>query len=236
MLSLFHFAIKKNKEDKKQTTMDSYEETFETWNKIALLYQNKFMDLDIYDKTYDFICDNISKKGAHLLEIGCGPGNITKYLLNKRPDYKIFGIDIAPRMIELAKQNNPTANFATMDSRQIDLITLKFDGVVCGFCLPYLSYLDSKKLIADCNILLRENGLFYISFVEGDAINSGFQIGSSGERSYFYYHNLNEIKSQLIANNFDSILVFKVNYKKSQTENEIHTIVTAKKKPMDQLS
>jgi len=26
--------------------MDNYKETFETWNKVALLYQSRFMDLD----------------------------------------------------------------------------------------------------------------------------------------------------------------------------------------------
>jgi len=50
--------------------------------------------------TYDFICNSIDKPNAKLLEIGCGPGNITKYLIAKRPDFDIFGIDIAPNMIE----------------------------------------------------------------------------------------------------------------------------------------
>ena len=86
--------------------MDKYKETFETWNKIALLYQEKFMDLDLYNDTYDFICNSILKVNSKILEIGCGPGNITKYLLCKRPDFDILGIDIADKMVELAKINN----------------------------------------------------------------------------------------------------------------------------------
>ena len=79
--------------------MKRNKETFETWNKIALLYQNKFMDFELYNETYDFICNSIIKEKAKILEIGCGPGNITKYLLSKRPDFNIYGIDIAPNMI-----------------------------------------------------------------------------------------------------------------------------------------
>ena len=30
-----------------------YTETFETWNKVAALYQDKFMDLDLYNDTYE---------------------------------------------------------------------------------------------------------------------------------------------------------------------------------------
>jgi 2-polyprenyl-3-methyl-5-hydroxy-6-metoxy-1,4-benzoquinol methylase len=59
--------------------MDRYKETFATWNKIASIYQDKFMELELYNDTYDFICSSIDKPKAKLLEIGCGPGNITKY-------------------------------------------------------------------------------------------------------------------------------------------------------------
>lgn len=105
-------------------------ETFETWNNIASIYQNKFMKVNLYNDTYDYICNSITKPNAKLLEIGCGPGNITNYLLSKRPDFDIFGIDIAPNMIELAKRNNPTAKFAVMDSRQINSLETKYDEIV----------------------------------------------------------------------------------------------------------
>lgn len=210
--------------------MDRYKETFETWNKIALLYEDKFMDLDLYNNTYDFICNSIGKDRAKLLEVGCGPGNITKYLLSKRPDFDIYGIDVAPNMIELAQRNNPTASFAIMDIRLINELETKYDGIVCGFCLPYLSDTDSTKLIADCYNLLNENGLIYLSFVEGDPSKSGFQVGNSGDRSYFYFHTLDLLKNKLVENKFDEFKTFKVAYKKSRTGTEIHTILTAKKK------
>ena len=210
--------------------MDRYKETFETWNKVASLYQDKFMDLNLYNDTYNFICNSITKDNAKLLEIGCGPGNITKYLLSERPDFDIFGIDIAPNMVKLAKMNNPTARFAIMDCRQIDEIKTKYDGIVCGFCLPYLSLTDSQKFISDCYNLLNEDGLIYISFIEGDPSKSDFQIGSSGDRCFFYFYNLKDLKIQLIENNFYELKLFKVEYNKSETEIDIHTILTAKKK------
>ncbi len=210
--------------------MDRYKETFETWNKLASLYQDKFMDLDLYNETYDFVCNSITRVNAKVLEIGCGPGNITKYLLSKRPDFDIFGIDISPNMIELAEKNNPTAKFAVMDSRQIDDLKTNYDGIVCGFCLPYLSQSDSQKLIADCYDLLNENGLIYLSFVEGDPLKSGFQVSSSGDRSYFYFYNSDDLKAKLIESKFDELNTFKVAYKKSGNEIDIHTILTAKKK------
>jgi hypothetical protein len=76
---------------------------------------------------------------------------------------------------------------------------------------------------------LNENGLIYISFVEGDPKKSGFQIGSSGDRCYFYFHSLENLKTLLIENEFDDLKIFKVEYKKSDNEIDIHTILTAKK-------
>lgn len=208
--------------------MNKSEETFETWNNVALLYQEKFMDLDIYNATYDYVC-NALKPNAKLLEIGCGPGNITKYLLSKRADFDIFGIDIAPNMIALAEKNNPTARFAVMDSRKIRLLTSKYDGIINGFCLPYLSPEESNTFISNAYDLLHENGLLYISFVEGEPALSGFKVGNGG-RVFFYFHTLSDLKNVILNVGFDEIETFNIKYPISATEFDIHTILTAKKK------
>ena len=113
---------------------------------------------------------------------------------------------------------------------QILQLWTKYDGIIGGFCLPYLSQKDADHLIFDAKNLLVNNGLIYISFVEGDPNKSDFQIGSSGDRSYFYYHTLDKLKTQLLDNSFEDLKTFTVEYVKSETEIDIHTILTAKKK------
>jgi len=211
--------------------MDKYLETFETWNKVAKLYEDKFMDLDLYNDTYDKFCELLLKKNPSILEIGCGPGNITKYLLNKRPDFEILGTDISPNMIDLAKINCPNAKFEVIDSREIENIKNKYDAIVCGFCIPYLSELDVEKFISDCKNLLNENGKIYLSFVEGEKDKSGYQKGSSGNRTYFYYHNLENLINQLKINNFPNQSLIWKSYEKNDKTEEIHTIIIAEKKP-----
>ncbi len=209
--------------------MDNYNETFETWNKVAQLYQDKFMDLELYNESYDKFCKSILKNDASILEIGCGPGNISKYLLSKRQEYMIYGIDVAPNMIDLARKNNPTANFDVMDCRNINEITTKYDGIICGFCLPYLSEEDGSKLLLDSYNLLEENGALYLSFVEGNPHDSGFKRGSTGDRTYFYYYELERLKKQLGEIGFGMPMVFKVNYKRNENDVEVHTIVLARR-------
>lgn len=204
-------------------------ETVETWNNIARIYQDKFMNLDIYNFTYDAICSNITFPNAKLLEIGCGPGNISKYLLNKRPDFEITGIDIAPNMIELAKSNNPTAHFMVMDTRDIHQLESKFDGIIGGFCLPYLNQSECNNLIEQASYLLFENGLLYLSFVEGEPSKSEYKIGIGG-RVFFNYHNLEHVIEILSNSNFEGIEIDRVQFKKTENDFDIHTIVRAKKK------
>ena len=209
--------------------MNQNEETFITWNKVASLYQEKFMELGLYNETYDFICQAVEKQNAGILEIGCGPGNISRYLLKQRPDFKLLGIDVAPNMIALARKNNPEARFAVRDCRNLDNIGSGFDALVAGFCLPYLSPIECGKLISDAAFLLQGNGSIYLSIVEGNPEKSGFIQGSSG-RVFFHYHRLDDIERLLSENKFHQQTVWKVSYPVSETAFEIHTILTARKK------
>lgn len=209
--------------------MDPYQETFDTWNKVATLYQDKFMNLDLYNDTYDAFCGLVNDQKAKVLEVGCGPGNITKYLLGKQPGWRIKGTDIAPNMIALARKNNPAAQFEVMDSRQMGELTDTFDGIVCGFCLPYLSETDALLLVKNCYQLLSQSGVFYLSFVEGDYSSSGYQTGSSGDRTYFYYYSLDQMKNTLMENGFQVLEPMRKHYPKKDGTLETHTILIAKK-------
>lgn len=204
---------------------DIYKETFDTWDKMADLYQQKFMHMDIYNETYDSFLELLQRDDSSVLELGCGPGNITRYLLNQKPKLKILGTDISANMIELAKKNNPEAEFEVMDTRDIDKIHQSFDGIVVGFCLPYLSASDTEKLISDCHQLLNNNGALYISFVAGPYTDSGYKTNSYGNRVYFHYHEKKTLKELLISNGFDTAQEMEVPYH----NNEVHSVFITKK-------
>ncbi|MGH1384592.1 class I SAM-dependent DNA methyltransferase [Kordia sp.] len=208
---------------------EKYQETFNTWNKIAQLYEGIFMDLTLYNDTYTIFSEAIKKKDASILEIGCGPGNITQHLSKLLPDSNILATDVSQNMITLAQKNNPKATCAVMDCRNITQLDQQFDGIMCGFIIPYLSKNDCAKFITDCYNLLSENGILYLSFVAGKYTDSGFISGSTGDRAYFYYHELETIQTALQANNFQVFSSVEKEYIKSDGSVEIHTILNAKK-------
>ena len=209
--------------------MDKNKIAVGVFDKLATLYQEKFMDVNLYSYTFDFFCDTIEKQNAELLEIACGPGNITKYLLNKRPDLKIFGIDLAPGMIELAKINNPTAEFHLMDCRQIETIKNKFDAIMCSFCLPYLNKKETIKLLSDASMLLNSKGVLYISTMEDDYNKSGFKKGSTGDEIFMHFYQAEFLTSILKENHFNILKLDRKEYDIADGTRTTDLIIIAEK-------
>jgi trans-aconitate methyltransferase len=207
-----------------------YKNTRDVWNKVAQMYHSKFSEIDLYNDTYDLFCELISKPNAEVFEIGCGPGNITSYLLNKRSDFKLEAIDVAPNMIEFAKQMIPTANFRVMDCRAISDITTRYDGIMCGFCMPYLTPSDCEKLIHDSAALLNENGIVYFSTIEGNNEHSTYEVSSNGEHKMFInYHEEAYLLSAMQKNKLEVVKIFRKPYSKADGSNWVHWICIGRK-------
>lgn len=177
----------------------------EAFDKSAKIYQDKFMDVSLFAETFNLFCNHIEADNAEILDIACGPGNITKYILDRKPDYKVLGIDLSPKMLDLAQANNPTALFQLMDCRDIGQIEKRFDGIICGFCLPYLVREEAVDLIVQASQLLKPRGVFYLSTMEDDYSKSRFQTSSTGDQVYVNYHQENYLTEAFQANNFEII-------------------------------
>jgi 2-polyprenyl-3-methyl-5-hydroxy-6-metoxy-1,4-benzoquinol methylase len=204
--------------------------TLDTYNALAQSYQDKFMHLDLYNDTYNTFCNLLANPNAHILEVACGPGNITKYLLTQHPGFKILATDFAPNMIALAKQNNPTADFQIMDCREIDQLTQKFDGIMCGFCLPYLSKEEVAKLFKDSAHLLNAGGIAYFSAIEGDYEKSAYEHSSDGQhKTFVYYYEAEFLRELLEENNLEVVELTRKEYPKGEIIST-HLIFIAKRK------
>jgi ubiquinone/menaquinone biosynthesis C-methylase UbiE len=192
--------------------MDKTKMAISVFDKRASDYQEKYMDLDLYNDTLDLFCDNIQAKNAGILDIACGPGNITRYLLKKRPDFKILGIDLAPNMIALASRNNPGAAFQLMDCREIGQIDKKFDGIICGFGLPYLSQEEAQKLIGDASALLKENGVLYLSTMEAECFTSELQSSEAGDQLFINYHQADYLTRAFTEMGLEMVAIKRQNF------------------------
>lgn len=70
--------------------------------------------------------------GGRVLDLGCGPGWTTLFLA--RAGFEVLGVDIAERMVEIARERaareNVAAEFQVADMEELDLPAKDFDGVL----------------------------------------------------------------------------------------------------------
>lgn len=211
--------------------MDHNHNTVQTYNSIAQQYQDVFMNLALYNDTYDALVKLLPIPDATIIDIACGPGNITRYLLAKLPKAQIWAIDQAPNMVNLAKQNNPAATIGLMDARKINQLSFKYHAVVAGFLIPYLSLKEVEALILNVSGILLPNGLFYLSFIEGDYEKSGYQTNSNGLQPMFiYYYPINYLELWLAQNNLIAVHVMRKYYSRLNKPSETHIIIIARSK------
>ena len=142
-----------------------------------------------------------------------------------------MAIDLAPRMIDLAKRTVNGVDFRVMDVRNINTLNVQFDSIMCSFCLPFLSNADAYKLISDCSNTLVNNGILYLSTMEGEESKAGFETTSfSGDsKLYFNYHTQRDLEKALLNNGFTIEYNLRQDYQEANGDITIDLIMIAKK-------
>jgi len=209
--------------------MDVHKQSTLVKTKVAKHYFENFINLPIYNETYDFVCKELNVTKAIVLEIGCGTGICTRYLLSKRPDFRILATDVKPSVIKLAKETVSKAHFALFNYRELYKIYIKVNAVVFNYCLPYLQQHDVEKLIFNASNLLIKDGLIYLTFIEGEYEDSCFQVAENSGEENFCLYSSSFIEKLLLDNNLNIIKTFRVAFDEFNFPNQIHTTIIAKK-------
>ncbi len=162
------------------------------------------MDIRPYHDSLTRYCELLPEQGE-VLELACGPGNITRYLLQQKPGLRILATDLAPNMLELAREHNPDVALALLDMRDIPRMDRTFDGIVCGFGMPYLSKEQAIQFIADAAQQLKPGGALYFSTMEDDYEKSYLYRKPEGDEVFLYFHEEGYLLDAVKANHLTAI-------------------------------
>lgn len=159
------------------------EYTIDAYNKNADTYVEKFDDYPTYkDKIIDFKDKYIQDKSI-LLDLGCGPGNNIKTLVELNDTYSVTGVDLSNSFLNIAKKSLPHCTFIQEDLRCLELPS-KFDIVIASFCIVHLTNNETTGLIKNISRCLVPGGHLYLSFMEGYA--SGLESTSFSKDPIFF--------------------------------------------------
>lgn len=196
-------------------------ENINAYDKSAKAFDEKIGTLSNYDEAYDFLLTHL-ETNDEVLDLACGPGNIGRYLVNKIPSLSITGIDLAPAMLEVAKQNVPSGNFICSNitdfiipTSTTDKSAKQYDVVINGFGLPYLSGEEVVKSFKQSAMHLKKGGIFYISFMEGDKVQKEHPSFNPEITLTVTYHPQKKIESILEDTGFSIIKKYNLDYKES---------------------
>ncbi|HET6224930.1 MAG TPA: class I SAM-dependent methyltransferase [Bacteroidia bacterium] len=137
-----------------------------TYNTVAKAYADKFMD-ELKHKHLDrilltaFAAEN--KHAGKFLDLGCGPGQTTKYL-SKCGIRGLTGIDISPEMIETAKQLNPDLHFETGDILKLNYPDKTIGAAIAFYAIVHFTAAELETVFQEIRRCLKEKGEFLFSF------------------------------------------------------------------------
>jgi cyclopropane fatty-acyl-phospholipid synthase-like methyltransferase len=210
--------------------MDHAREAAAIFNRLAQEYQDTFMDVSRYAQALELFCAGLPGVAPQVLELGCGPGNISAWVLQQKPGAQLYGTDLSENMVVLAQQNNPAARFAVMDCRDMDQLKEAHDGIIASFVLPYLNYEETRRLVSDCARLLQAAGMLYLSAIEGNYNTSAPLQGSKGDWILMHYYLQEDLLHFLDENGLDLLEVFKFHTVMGKGKEIVELVLVAKKK------
>ena len=211
--------------------MENFDVSVQRFDEFAEEYATRFENVSGYLNQLSWFVSQVKTANPAILELACGPGNVTKFLKNYFPESRILAVDLAPKMIEIARKALPDVEFRVMDVRDISVIAEKFDAVMCSFCLPFLSKEDAAKLIADSSALLNPGGVIYLSTMEGDESRAGYEKTSfSGDSEvYFNYHRQTDLQEAFERTGFTVLRVDRQDYLEPDGSVTVDLIFIAEK-------
>jgi ubiquinone/menaquinone biosynthesis C-methylase UbiE len=165
------------------------------------LYINELDSKPIDRKIYDLFFDRAQNKGL-ILEIGCGPGEISNYLWDK--GLKITGIDLSEKMIAEAHKYNPSIPFEVGDVFNLKHLDNSISGIVAPYLIVNFTIKETFEAFLEIYRVLKQNSYFLLSFHIGNNNKKTFMdLITKGTNLTFTFFRVNTIKRLLKKTGFE---------------------------------
>lgn len=104
--------------------------------------------------------------GGPVADIGCGPGYVTSHL--RHAGLEVFGIDLSPEMIAVAKRDHPDLRFEVGTMTDLDLADHSLAGIVAFWSVIHVPDHAMPKVCEQFHRVLRPGSPLLVGFHVGD--------------------------------------------------------------------
>src|SRR5262249_4464549 len=109
--------------------------------------------------------------GHHVLDIGCGTGNLTLLVKRLQPRAEVVGLDPDPKALARARRKGQERGLAVRFDRgfsdELPYVEASFDRVFSALMLHHLALDTKEKTLREVRRVLRSGGAFYALDFDG---------------------------------------------------------------------
>lgn len=133
------------------------------YDAVAAAYAEHYLD-ELADKPIDrALLDLVATEAAApIADIGCGPGHVTRYLHDRGA--AVCGLDLSPRMIDIAARTHPEIDFQVADMRALPVADQSWGAIVALYSIIHIPPVDVPAVFAEFHRVLRPGGRALLSF------------------------------------------------------------------------
>jgi ubiquinone/menaquinone biosynthesis C-methylase UbiE len=172
------------------------------FGKIAQKYTDEYFDDDADFPYIARFLKNL-KPGGRILDIACGPGMLTKHLLDK--GFQAEGIDLSGEMIAIARQKVPQAKFQIMDMRHLEYPDKAFDGLLLTYGLIYIPSDELTPTLNEFSRVLKPKGSIFMINQEGKSDHIEQEPMKPDESLYVNFFTAKSLETALSGSGFEII-------------------------------
>ena len=96
-----------------------------------------------------FYVKNKLNANGKILDVGCGIGNLEKYLATYLPKFKVYGIDPSAESIHVAQSTNKSCVFSIYDGETIPFQDNHFNAIILSNVLHHIIPAKRNKILKE---------------------------------------------------------------------------------------
>nr|WP_123745052.1 class I SAM-dependent methyltransferase [Saccharothrix texasensis] len=105
---------------------------------------------------------------GRVADVGCGPGRISGHL--KRLGVDVFGVDLSPGMVAVARRDHPDVRFEVGSMLDLDLPDGSLGGALAWYSVIHVPWERHPAVFAEFHRVLAPGGLLVLAFQIGQEV------------------------------------------------------------------